>query len=111
MSQDAAEARFEELSKLADAYAAAQAQAEFLDDFTKSKLAVLMKAAEAQGASSAVIQEREARRDGEFIRHLEGKKVATEQALALKWKLTIAQMRFEHWRTKQATKRAEMNLR
>jgi hypothetical protein len=46
-----------------------------------------------------------------FITHLHGKRAATEQALALKWKLTIAQMRFEMWRTKAANKRAEMNLR
>lgn len=108
---DQYEQRFIELEELSQKYAQAQANAEFLDDFTKSKLAMLMKAAEAQGAGSAVIQEREARRDGEFLRHLEGKKVATEQALALKWKLTIAQMRFEMWRTKAANKRAEMNLR
>jgi hypothetical protein len=108
---DQYEQRFIELEDLAQKYAQAQANAEYLDDFTKSKLAILMKAAEAQGASSAVIQEREARRDGEFIRHLEGKRAATEQALSLKWKLSIAQMRFEMWRTKQATKRAEMNLR
>ena len=108
---DAEEERFIALEKLANDYAQAQAQAEYLDDFTKSKLAMLMKAAEAQGASSAVIQEREARRDAEFIRHLEGKRAATEQALALKWKLTLWQARFEWARTKAATRRAEMNLR
>lgn len=108
---DAVEQRFIELEELAQQYAEAQAQAEYLDDFTKSKLAMLMKAAEAQGSSSAVIQEREARRDQEFILHLQGKKVATERALALKWKLTLWQARFEWARTKAANKRAEMNLR
>jgi hypothetical protein len=106
------EKRFDELESLATTYAEAQAQAEYLDDYTKSLLATLMKAAEAEGkASSAVIQEREARRDGQFITHLQGKKAATERALALKWKLTIAQMRFEWARTKAANRRAEMNLR
>jgi hypothetical protein len=108
---DAYEQRFIELEELAQQYAEAHAQAEYLDDFTKSKLAMLMKAAEASGAKSAVIQEREARCDAEFLMHLQGKRAATERALALKWKLSIAQMRFEMWRTKQATKRAEMNLR
>lgn len=108
---DEVEQRFQELSDLADAYAAAQAQSDYLDDFTKSQLAMLMKAAEAQGAKSAVIQERDARLDGVFLTHLNGKRAATEQAIALKWKLTIKQMQFEMWRTRQATRRAEMNLR
>ena len=106
-----AEARFAEVEALSNAYAQAQAHAEFLDDYTKTILATLMKAAEAQGASSAVIQEREARRDPDFVKHLHGKKAATEQALALKWKLTIWQARFEWARTKAANRRAEMNLR
>ena len=105
------EKRFQEFTELAEAYAAAQAQSDYLDDFTKSQLAMLMKVAEAEGATSAVIQEREARRDGVFLTHLNGKRAATEQAIALKWKLTIKQMQFEMWRTKQATKRAEMSLR
>lgn len=111
MSQDIVETRFAELESLSKQYADAHANAEYLEDFTKSKLAMLMKVAEASGAKSAVIQERDARSDREFIRHLEGKKAATEMALALKWKLTIAQMRFEMWRTNQANRRAEMNLR
>lgn len=108
---DKEEARFAELEELAETYAQAQAQAEYLDDFTKSLLAKLMKAAEAEGATSAVIQEREARRAPEFILHLQGKQAATERALSLKWKLTIWQARFEWARTKAANKRAEMNLR
>ena len=108
---DQTEQRFIEFEELSKNYASAQAEADYLDDYTKSKLAMLMKVAEAQGAVSAAIQEREARRDAEFITHLQGKRVAVERALALKWKLTIQQMRCEHWRTKQATRRAEMNLR
>jgi hypothetical protein len=108
---DQYEQRFIELEQLAKDYAQAQAQAEFLDDYSKSLLATLMKAAEGLGAKSAVIQERDARLDGQYITHLHGKRAATEQALALKWKLTIAQIRFEMWRTKAANKRAEMNLR
>ena len=42
---------------------------------------------------------------------LEGLKAATETALACKWKLEIARMKFEAWRTRHATRRAEMNLR
>lgn len=108
---DESEKRFAEIEALADQYAAAQAQSDYLDDFTKSLMSQLMKTAEASGAKSAAIQERDARADGVFLTHLMGKQVATERALALKWKLTIWQARFEWARTKAANRRAEMNLR
>lgn len=110
MSEDV-EKRFAELSELAEQYAKAQAQADHIAEFRKSKKAILMKEAETNGASSSATQEREAYRHKEYIELLDGLRYATEQALSLKWKLTIAQMRFDMWRTKQATRRAEMNLR
>ena len=96
---------FADFERLCNAYAKAQAQATFLDDFSKSLLAKLMKAAEASGATSAAIQEREARRDGEYLRHLEGKRAATEQALALRWKMTLWQARLDWLRTEAANAR------
>jgi hypothetical protein len=111
MSEDIEESRFAQLEAVCKEYAEAQAQFDYLDEFTKSKLALLMKAAEAQGAKSAVIQEREARSDAEFMQFLKGKQVAQERALALKWKLETTRMRFEWARTKAANRRAEMNLR
>lgn len=111
MQYDATERRFLELEQLSEEFAEAQAQADYLDDFSKSLLAKLMKEAEAAGFSSAVLQEREARRHESYLAHLEGKKAATQDALSKKWRLTIAQMRFEWARSKEATRRAEMNLR
>jgi hypothetical protein len=111
MSEDIDESRFALLDKLCHDYAEAQAQYDYLDEFTKSKLALLMEAAEAQGAKSAAIQERDARRDPEFMEFLKGKRAAQERAIALKWKLETTRMRFEWSRTKAANRRAEMNLR
>lgn len=111
MSDDSAEKRFLELEDLARQYAEAQAEASYLEEFRKSKKAALMKQAELDGKSSAVIQEREAYAHQEYQAFLEGLKEATERALFLKWKLTLVQMRFESWRTLAANKRAEMNLR
>lgn len=108
---DATEARFVELEQLAQQYASAQAQAEHLSEFRKSKKAMLMREAELQGAKTAAIQEREAYAHADYVALLHGLKAATEQALACKWRLEIARMRFESWRTKHATRRAEMNLR
>lgn len=105
------ERRFQELEKLSRDYAQAQALADHLVEFRKSKKAMLMKAAETSGINVSATQEREAYRHAEYVELLEGLRAATEEALRLKWALNIAQMRFEMWRTKQANKRAEMNLR
>ena len=56
---DAVEQRFDELGKLADQFAEAQAQAEHLSEFRRSKKALLMKEAEVSGTKTAAIQERE----------------------------------------------------
>lgn len=105
------EARFAELETLAQQFATAQAQAEHLSEFRKSKKALLMREAELQGIKTAAIQEREAYAHADYVALLHGLKAATEQALSCKWRLEIARMRFEWARTKAATRRAEMNLR
>lgn len=111
MSQDDDEARFARLERLSDEYAEAQAQAAFLDDYTKSLLAQLMREAETKGSTSAVIQEREARRSESFVTHLMGKQAATEAAIKARGRWELARMRFEWARTKAANRRAEIGLR
>lgn len=108
---DVLESRFAQLEELAKEYAEAQATAEHLSEFRKSKKAILMKESEVSGSKSAAIQERDAYSHPDYIKLLEGLKVATERALACKWRLELARMRFESWRTMAANKRAEMNLR
>jgi hypothetical protein len=108
---DVEETRFAQLEELALEFAEAQAQADHLGEFRKSKKALLMKEAEALGIKTAAIQERDAYAHPEYVSLLNGLKVATERALACKWKLELARMRFEWARTKAANKRAEMNLR
>lgn len=108
---DASEKRFAELEALAAEYAKAQAEADALAEFRKSKKALLMQMAEQLGKTSAVIQERDAYAHPDYLELLDGIKAATEKALGLKWKLRTFEMRFDYWRTKQATARAEMSLR
>lgn len=108
---EAEEARFLELEALADKYATAQAMAEHLGEYRKSKKALLMKDAEVNGTKTAALQEREAYAHADYIALLKGLQAATEQALSCKWKLEISRMKFEWARTKAATRRAEMNLR
>jgi hypothetical protein len=108
---DVAETRFAQLEQLALEFAEAQAQAEHLSEFRKSKKALLMKEAEVSGVKTAAIQERDAYAHPDYVKLLDGLKVATERALSCKWRLELARMRFEWARTTAANKRAEMNLR
>jgi len=102
----------EELEKLVNEYAQAEAERVHLTEFKKSKKALLMQRYEAHNKNASVAaQEREAYADVEYLEVLEGLKAATEKALSLKFKMDILKIRFEVWRTKQATARAEMNLR
>lgn len=103
---------FADLEKVAEQYAEAEAQRVFLTEFKKSKKAMLMQLFEVSDKKmSAAAQEREAYAHHEYVEVIEGLKVATEKALKLKFKMEVMRMRFETWRTKQATLRAEMNIR
>ncbi len=104
---DPIEARLNDLRATAKKYATAFAMKEHLDEFKKSKLAILMKKYEREGFSTSAAQEREARADGEYIQLLEGLKAAIEESEALRWELKIAEIGAEVWRTKEASKRAE----
>jgi hypothetical protein len=86
-------------------FAQAKAQRVYLEEFRKTKKALLMKDALARGIDSAVAQEREAYAHIEYADLLKGLMVAIEQEEALKWKLTAAQMKADIWRSEQASER------
>lgn len=109
---ESAEKTYHEMGQLAAAYAKAEADRVYLSEFRKSKKALLMKAAEvAQPGLAVSAQEREAYAHPEYLEILEGLQAATETALFARFKLKQFEMRFEAWRTKESTKRAEMNMR
>lgn len=97
----------EELRSLAKQYATAYATKEHLDEFKKSKLAILMKQAERDGFTTAAAQEREARAHQQYIELLDGLKEAMEKSESLRWELKIAEIGAEVWRTVEANRRAE----
>lgn len=101
------ERRLSELRDLAKKYAQAEAQRTYLDEFKRSKLAMLMKDAEILGFSTSAAQEREARANPQYIELLQGLQVATENAEHARWLLKISEMGAELWRTQQASLRAE----
>lgn len=102
------EQRMEQLRKFGALYAQAKANVEHLEEYKKTKLALLMKEAELQGHKTSAAQEREARASDEYIELLEGLKEAVEAAEKYRWELEIAKLGVEVWRTRESTKRAEM---
>jgi len=89
-------------------FAEAKAQRIYLEEFRKTKKALLMKEALARGIDSAVAQEREAYAHIEYADLLKGLMVAIEKEETLKWMLTAAQMKVDIYRTEEATNRFVM---
>ena len=86
-------------------YAKAKSQRVFLEEFRKSKKALLMKDALANGIEAANAQEREAYAHPEYQELLKGLAEAIEAEELLKWNLEAARMRTDIWRTEQANNR------
>ena len=84
-------------------YAQAKADRVYLEEFRKSKKALLMRAS-GEGPISA--QERDAYSHSEYIALLDGLKAAVEAEETLRWGLVAAQARVEIWRTESANNRA-----
>ena len=108
LSDEQIERRMYELRGTAKAYAKAKAEYEYLEDFKKSKLAMLMKDAEVAGFATAAAQEREARANPDYIVVLQGLRAANEQAEVLKRELWLAELGAEIWRTNESSRRIEM---
>lgn len=108
MSQDTLEKGLDYIRKNNKAHAKAKAKRVYLSHFRKSKLAILMGKAQANGVEKVNAQEREARSDPEYLQILE----ALEEAIAVEeesyWWMKLAEFEFEKWRTEEATRRKEM---
>jgi hypothetical protein len=91
----------------ASAYGEAKAQRVYLEEFRKSKKALLMKDALSMGFEAANAQEREAYADPEYHQLLKGLAAAIHQEETLKWEIEAARLDIEIWRTREATSRAQ----
>ena len=83
--------------------AKAKAERVYLEEFRKSKKALLMKESEGQ---SAAIQERNAYSHPEYLALLDGLKTAVEAEELLKWRMVTDQASVETWRSQEASNRA-----
>lgn len=93
--------------KKAPEFAKAKSKRVYLEEFRKSKKALLMKDALLQGIEAANAQEREAYSHPEYLQLLQGLAAAIEIEETLKWQLEAARMRTDIWRTEQANARME----
>jgi hypothetical protein len=87
-------------------YAKAKAERIYLEEFRKTRKALLMKAAMEAGYESAAAQEREAYAHPDYQVLLKGLAEAIEEEETLKWKLTAATIKGEIWRTESANERS-----
>jgi hypothetical protein len=87
-------------------FAKAKSERIYLDEFRRTKRALLMKQAMEMGYESAAAQEREAYAHPEYVELLKGLAVAVEQEELLRWKLTAATLKTEIWRTESANERS-----
>jgi len=88
-------------------YAKAKSERTYIENFLRTKKALLMKEAMLKGIDSGVAQEREAYAHPEYQELLKGYAAAIEEEETLKWMLTAAQMKSEIWRTEQYSARIE----
>jgi hypothetical protein len=87
-------------------YAEAKAEVTYLEEFRKSKKAMLMKTAMENGCKSVAAAEIEAYADMEYIALLTGIRVAVEKSEGLRWGLISAQARIDVWRSLEASNRS-----
>ena len=86
-------------------FAKAKAEREYLEEFRKSKKALLMQEAFCAGVDTMAGQERDAYARIEYQDLLKGLKEAVETEEKLKFQLIGAQLRVDIWRTNQANNR------
>jgi hypothetical protein len=85
--------------------AKAKAKRVYLEEFRKSKKALLMKEAMLRKIEAANAQEREAYSHPEYLEILEGLAAAIEVEEEIKWRMEAARLRVEIWRTESANNR------
>lgn len=88
--------------KKAGEFAKAKAQRVYLEEYRKSKKALLMAACDAPAANA---REQYAYAHTEYVELLRGLQAAVEVEEELRWQLVAAQARVEVWRSQEASNR------
>lgn len=96
-------AAMEQLWDMAPRYAKAKAERIYLEEYRKSKKALLMQTSQEK---SAVMQERDAYADPDYIALLAALRVAVETEETLRWRMVASEAAVEIWRTQCANDRS-----
>jgi len=94
--------RIDKMGKAIPGYAKAKAERVYIEQFRKSKKAILMGECTEKTQSA---KEQYAYAHDEYVELLEGLRVAVEIEEKCKWALEKFKVEFEHWRTTQANDR------
>jgi putative hemolysin len=97
----------DEYRNLAAEYSKARATRTYIEEFKKSRFAILMKEAEKQGFKTAAAQEREAYASQDYIEFLDNLRTAVESEERLRYQMKSIEMQAEVWRTSRADERFE----
>ena len=97
------QAAIEQLWKLSPEYAKAKGERVYLDEFRKSKKALLM---QASTQKTGIAQEADAYAHPEYVSLLDALRAAVEAEETLRWRLIAAQAAIEVWRSQEASNRA-----
>ena len=93
------------LLKNAKIYAKAKSERIYIEEFRKSKKALLMQQAQVKGVETMAAQERDAYANPEYIKLLVGLKEAVEVEEKLRWQMLAAQIKIDLYRTESANNR------
>lgn len=99
------------LKTTAAEYSKHKAQCEYLKEFRKSKKAMLINEAERKGLKTGQERESYAYSHDEYIKLLDGLKVAIEESERLRIMVKTAELQIEIWRSQNSRATAEMKLR
>lgn len=94
----------------ASLYARAKAHRTYIEEFKKSKFAILMRQADKDGFKTAAAQEREAFASEDYRQLLDGLKAAVEEEERLRYDMKADEMQLEVWRTIRADERQERKV-
>ena len=88
-------------------YAKARAKRTYIEEFRKSKHAILMRQADRDGFKTVAAQDREALASDEYLSLLEALQEAVEAEERLRYDMKSIEMQAEVWRTLRADERFE----
>jgi len=96
------QAAMQQIWELAPRYAKAKSERIYLEEYRKSKKALLMQTSQEK---SAVMQERDAYADPDYIALLAGLRAAVEAEETLRWRMVASEAAIEIWRSQEASNR------